>query len=76
VRHIYAYRVTYVIAALIVAAAVLFAWLRSQEREVVPEVGGHVSGREMPAHRLPFGTSSYAQLPGAGPQGTPLFVHF
>lgn len=30
-RHLYAYRVTYVIAALIVAGAMLFAWLRSHD---------------------------------------------
>jgi redox-regulated HSP33 family molecular chaperone len=76
VRHVYAYRVTYLIAALIVAAAVLFAWLRSQEREVVPQSGGQESVREVLAHRLPPGSSSYAPLPCAGPQGAPLFVHF
>jgi len=30
-RHIYAYRVTYVIATLIVLGATVFAWLRSQD---------------------------------------------
>ena len=41
-RHIYAYRITYVLAALIVAAAVVFAWLRSRELVLVPE--GEVVG--------------------------------
>lgn len=30
-RHIYAYRATYLIATLIVLVAMLFAWLRSQD---------------------------------------------
>ncbi|MFO7581924.1 hypothetical protein [Guyparkeria sp.] len=36
-RHIYASRITYLLAAMIIAAAVLFAWLRSQEHVVVSE---------------------------------------
>ena len=38
-RHIYAYRVTYLIAALIVLVAMLFAWLRSQDVPPPSEAG-------------------------------------
>jgi hypothetical protein len=38
-RHIYAYRFTYLIAALLVLAAMLFAWLRSAERPAEAETG-------------------------------------
>lgn len=61
-RNFYAYRATYLIAALIVAAAALFAWLRSQERVVVPEEAGHESLYEMPAHSLLPDSVSYDSL--------------
>jgi hypothetical protein len=49
VRHIYAYRITYLLAALIVAAAVVFAWLRSRELVLVPE--GEVVGEAITTFR-------------------------
>jgi hypothetical protein len=36
-RHIYAYRVFYLLAALIVGACALFAWIRSENIAIVPD---------------------------------------
>jgi hypothetical protein len=48
VRHLYVYRFTYLIAALLVAAAALFAWLRSQDSVAVPEEPGHQRLYQLP----------------------------
>lgn len=41
-RHVYAYRATYLIATLIVVVAMLFAWLRSQDVPPAQQEGaGH-----------------------------------
>lgn len=55
-RHIYAYRVTYFIAALIVLVAMLFAWLRSQD---VPPAQQEGAG-----HRRPEVVRSAGYPPG------------
>ncbi|MBS3933677.1 MAG: hypothetical protein KGZ35_04915 [Truepera sp.] len=70
-RNLYAYRATYLIAALIVAAAALFAWLRSQERVVAPEEAGYERLYEMPAHPLWPGSLSSTQLLSADPKRVP-----
>lgn len=36
-RHVYAYRVFYLLAALILGACALFAWIRSQDIAIGPE---------------------------------------
>jgi hypothetical protein len=66
VRHIYAYRITYLLAALIVGAAVLFAWLRSREFVVVPE---DKSGAPTTARQLDLALEQVGEIrPALGPR--------
>ena len=44
-RHIYAYRITYIIAALLIAAAAFFAWIQSEEIAIVAD---ETDEREVP----------------------------
>ena len=67
-RHIYAYRVTYLIAALIVLVAMLFAWLRSQDVPPPSEAGSghHHVGAAAPAAGFFGGSDVAVEVDGSG----------